>query len=126
MQETMSYIISSGTRLLCAMNEKQITIRPPNESEMKRGVPQWFRVQEVTRAFGIRVDKYYFSMEGHRFRSIKELKLWRENLQFEDMTRTRSAFRVFAGLFQWPRRCSPLAILIWKIKARKGFGTNRM
>lgn len=85
----MSYIISSGTRFLCAMYKKQFKqarglIRPPNENEMKCGVPQWFRVQEVARTFDRRVDKYYLSIDGQKFRSIKELKRWRENLQFEE------------------------------------------
>ena len=89
MQETLSYGISWGVHLLGWMHKKQIkvireTIRAPNENEMKRGVPQWFRVQEVARTFGRRVDKYYFSIDGTKFRSITELKRWRENLQFEE------------------------------------------
>lgn len=89
MQKTLSHVILSGTRLFLRMRKKQITvirvtIRAPNDNEMKRGVPQWFRVQEVVWTGGGQVDTSYYSVDGTKFRSIRELKRWRENLQFEE------------------------------------------
>lgn len=89
MQQTLSHIISSGIRLFRMMRKKQITvirltIRTPNENEMKRGVPQWFRVQEVVWSSGGQVDTTYYSVDGDKFHCIQELKRWRENLQFEE------------------------------------------
>lgn len=55
--------------------------RAPNAREMRNGVPQWYRVNEVERSTG-QIDKYY-SLRGSRFHSIQELKQWRENLTFD-------------------------------------------
>jgi len=57
--------------------------REPTDKEMRRGLPEWFRVVEVSRDYGGKIDKYYFSINGQKFRSIEEVKRWRENLQFE-------------------------------------------
>ena len=84
----LSYIVTAGARLLCSIKTKELSqipenTREPSENEMRRGLPEWFRVQEVPRNFGNRLDKYYFSMDGNKFRSIKEVREWRKNLEFE-------------------------------------------
>tara|TARA_B110001452_G_scaffold266107_1_gene272153 strand:+ start:1187 stop:1444 length:258 start_codon:yes stop_codon:yes gene_type:complete len=58
-------------------------VREPTEKEMQCGIPEWFFVQEVPRDSGKQIDKYYFSMDGQKFRSIRQVKKWREKLQFE-------------------------------------------
>lgn len=86
--QILSYMVSEGARLLCSMRAQELanvpeSTRKPTEKEMRLGVPEWFRVQEVRRYSGIRIDKYYFSIDGQKFRSIREVKKWRENLEFE-------------------------------------------
>jgi len=85
--EQLTLLLSTGARLLCSIRSSSTTLLPskarhPTESEMSKGVPEWFRVLEVQRPSGT-IDKYYFSIGGKKFRSIKMLKEWRENLQFE-------------------------------------------
>lgn len=44
--------------------------RAPNAAERAKGVPANFRVKEVPRKKGKRVDKYFFAPDGTCFRSI--------------------------------------------------------
>ena len=48
--------------------------RPPNETELRKGIPANFCVEEVPRSDGTRVDKYYYSPAGKRYRSVTEVK----------------------------------------------------
>jgi hypothetical protein len=85
--EQLTMLLSTGARLLCPARVPEDSgdaseARRPNESEILKGMPEWFRVLEVNGMFG-HVETYYFSINGPKFRSIKKLMKWRENLQFE-------------------------------------------
>ena len=86
--QVISFMVITGSRLLCSIKTKELpqipeNTREPSENEMRRGLPEWFRVHEVPRNFGNRLDKYYFSMDGKKFRSIREVREWRKNIKFE-------------------------------------------
>ena len=80
--QTIYYIVNMVRRFYSCQSKEVSNIpenaREPTEKEMRSGVPEWFRVQEVADG-----DVYYFSMNGQKFRSICEVKRWRENLQYE-------------------------------------------
>jgi hypothetical protein len=80
--EQLSLLLSTGVRLVCTVRATEGEVRRPTESEMTKGVPEWFSVLDVNTLFGHN-DTYYFSTDGQKFSSIKKLMKWRENLQFE-------------------------------------------
>tara|TARA_B110000285_G_scaffold100619_1_gene114616 strand:+ start:2722 stop:3033 length:312 start_codon:yes stop_codon:yes gene_type:complete len=86
--QTIYDIVDTGARMLCSLRSKELVpipenVREPTEKEMLCGIPEWFLIQEVPRYPGKQIDKYYFSIDGHKFHSVREVKEWRENLQFE-------------------------------------------
>lgn len=52
--------------------------RPPNASEIAKGVPPNFSVKEVKRKKGKRIDKYFYAPDGRCFRSIKAIVRWKK------------------------------------------------
>jgi len=86
--QTLLYLMEESARILCGLRAQELAeipenARMPTPSEMQKGIPEWFRVQEVARTSGNHIDKYYFSIDGQKFRSICAVKKWREKLQFE-------------------------------------------
>jgi len=80
-----SSAIETAPTLLSIANQPRATVAVPTkpeklrivvnrdlwQSEIEKGIPEDFKAMEVTRFEGDRVDKYYFSPRGLRFRSVK-------------------------------------------------------
>ena len=60
---------------LCLLRyNNQCSGRYPTDREIDNGVPRQFRVSEVTRNTGKHTDKYYYSPNGNKYRSVAEIK----------------------------------------------------
>lgn len=74
----MSVLCAAGGHLrsvaneLCSKNKQKK--RTPTKEEISKGVLPHLLVQEVSRKHSNRVDKYYWTQNGHKYRSISQLK----------------------------------------------------
>jgi hypothetical protein len=67
--------MENAAHTLCLLrHNNQCSGRYPSEHEIDNGVPRHFRVSEVTRKTGKHVDKYYYSPNCNKYRSVAEIK----------------------------------------------------